>query len=62
MIDWSQRKRCVTPAELEVAIADMNMKDPDIQEAPVNLIREGRIFDSGDRRSGKIVWTTRLPH
>jgi hypothetical protein len=56
MKDWSQIKRAVTPVELEAAIADLNMKNLDRQEALARLIREGRIVDSGRRRNGRIVW------
>jgi hypothetical protein len=62
MTDWSPRRRCVTPAELEVTVADLNMKDPDIEEPLAGLIRDGLVFDSGYRRNGRIVWTTRLRH
>jgi hypothetical protein len=64
MKDWSQIKRAVTPVELEAAIADLNLPDPDLNEAMASLIREGLIVDSGDRRNGRIVWkkADRLPH
>ena len=64
MKDWSQIKRAVTPVELEAAIADLNLPDPDLKEAMASLIREGRVVDSGLRDNGRIVWTTtkQLPH
>jgi hypothetical protein len=64
MKDWSQIKRAVTPVELEAAIADLYITEPDLAEAFASLIRKGRIVDSGHRRNGKILWTRsdRLPH
>jgi len=64
MKDWSQIKRAVTPAELEAAIADLHITEPDRREAMAGLIREGRIVDSGRRRNSRIVWVDAefLPH
>src|SRR6266566_5465710 len=64
MKDWSQIKRAVTPVELEAAIADLQFDDPDLREAHADLIREGRLVDSGRRRNGRIVWilAERLSH
>jgi hypothetical protein len=64
MKDWSQVKRAVTSEELEAAIADLILPDPDLLEAHALLIREGRLVDSGRRRNGRIVWmlAERLPH
>jgi hypothetical protein len=49
-------KRLTTAVELEAAIvAETATIDPDLREALISLVREGRIVDSGQRRNGEIV-------
>jgi hypothetical protein len=45
-------------AQLEADIAELrrHMKDPDIMDAMISLVREGKVVNSGRRRQGKIVW------
>jgi hypothetical protein len=35
--------------------------DPDIMDAFISLVRDGRIVNSGRRRNGKIVWAYANP-
>jgi hypothetical protein len=57
-------RRATTPAELEAAIAKLPTRNPRVREAMAELIRAGRLVDSGLRRNGQIVWVTpeHLPH
>jgi hypothetical protein len=55
-IDWTNRKRCETPEELEEAIADHEMFGAPHREAHAELIRRGFLIDSGERRDGRICW------
>lgn len=41
---------------LEAAIADLQIENPDLREAMADLIRQGHIVDSGERRDGRICW------
>ena len=47
--------------DLNAGIAECyeNMKDPNLRDALIFLIRRGLVVDSGRRRKGRIVWIHR---
>jgi len=50
-------KRKATEAELEAVAAEFKHASPELRQAMINLVREGKVVDSGHRRDGgRIVW------
>ena len=42
--------------QMEAEIAEVRIRDPELREAFIDLIRTGSIINSGRRRKGEIVW------
>jgi hypothetical protein len=46
--------------EADIAEIRRGMRDPDIMDAMIELVREGRIINSGERRAGWVVWISAI--